>query len=190
MSHETIYKRIYEDKRAGGTLWQSLRCCRKRRKRYGSGRQRRGRIPNRIGIENRCPRVEARATVGHWEGDTVMGKNGKYAFVTLVERKTGFALVRKVKTRHAHGVATAIIEALQPLQHLVRTITFDNGLEFSQHERMAQGDRRQKSILLTPIRLGREAATKTTTASCGSTIPKAAVCLALPLIICTKVNLR
>jgi IS30 family transposase len=137
ISHETLYKRIYADKRAGGTLWLMLRCQKKRRKRYGSGRQRRGRIPNRVGIEKRCPRVEARASVGHWEGDTIIGQNHKYALVSLVERKTGYGLVRKVKTKHADGVAAAIIEALKPLKSLVRTITFDNGLEFAQHARIS-----------------------------------------------------
>ena len=137
VSHETLYKMIYADKAAGGCLWRNLRCCKKRRKRYGSGRQRRGRIPNRVGIEARCARVEERATVGHWEGDTVIGQNHKYAMVTLVERKTGYALTRKVKTRHAEGVATAVIAALKPLKSLVRTITFDNGLEFAQHERIS-----------------------------------------------------
>ena len=138
ISHETAYKRIYADKKAGGTLWQKLRCCKKRRKRYDSGRQRRGRIVGRIGIEQRCPRVESRATVGHWEGDTVIGRNHKYALVTLVERKTGFALVRKVRTRQAAGIATAIIDALKPFRNLVRTITFDNGLEFAHHARITE----------------------------------------------------
>ena len=137
VSHETLYKRIYEDKAIGGSLWKMLRCCKKRRKRYGSGRQRRGKIPNRIGIEERSLRVHDRATVGHWEGDTIIGRNHKYALISLVERKTGFGLIRKVKTRHAEGVATAIIDALKPMKGLVRTITFDNGLEFAQHGRIA-----------------------------------------------------
>lgn len=137
VSHETLYKRIYEDIAIGGSLWKTLRCCKKRRKRYGSGRQRRGKIPNGTGIEQRCSRVDDRATVGHWEGDTIIGRNHKYALISLVERKTGFGLVRKVKTRHAEGVATAIIDALEPIKRLVRSITFDNGLEFAQHDRIA-----------------------------------------------------
>ena len=139
VSHETLYKLIYADKQAGGQLWRNLRCCKKRRKRYGSRRQRRGRIPNRVGIEKRCARVDDRLTVGHWEGDTVIGKNHKFAFITLVERKTGFALVRKVKTRQAYGVAEAIVAALRPLRSLVRTVTFDNGLESARHDRVAAG---------------------------------------------------
>lgn len=133
ISHESLYKLIYFDKASTGSLWRSLRCCKKRRKRYRSGRQRRGKIPNRTGIENRCPRIENRATVGHWEGDTVIGKNSKYAIITLVERKTGYAMTHKVKTRNAQGIAAAIIDLVRPLNGLVRTITFDNGLEFAQH---------------------------------------------------------
>ena len=94
-------------------------------------------MPNRTGIEKRCSRVEQRASVGHWEGDTIIGRNHKYALISLVERKTGFGIIRKVKTRNAGNVAAAIIEALEPLKRLVRTITFDNGLEFSQHRRIA-----------------------------------------------------
>jgi IS30 family transposase len=138
ISHETIYKRIYADKAEGGALHEHLRCNKKRRKRYGSGRTRRGRIPNRVGIEERSPRVEDRATVGHWEGDLVIGKNHKWVIVTLVERRTGFALVQKVRTKNAHFVAAAIIAVLMPYKTLIRTITFDNGLEFSQHESISE----------------------------------------------------
>ncbi len=138
ISHESLYKHVYADKAAGGDLCSHLRCSKKRRKRYGSGRTRRGRIPNRVGIEKRCPRVEDRATVGHWEGDLVIGKNHKHVIITMVERRSGFALIRKVRTKNAQGIATAIIEMLMPYKALVRTITFDNGLEFAQHEAMAK----------------------------------------------------
>ena len=57
--------------------------------------------------------------------------------MTLVERKSGYSLVRKVKTRHAEGVAAAIIEALQSCKALVHTLTFDNGLEFARHAEIA-----------------------------------------------------
>ena len=99
VSHETLYQHIYADKKPGGNLHQHLRYQKKRRKRYGSGRTRRGHIPNRIGIEERCPRVDNRMTIGHWEGDTVMGKNNKGALVTHFERESRLARLRKVKKR-------------------------------------------------------------------------------------------
>ena len=96
------------------------------------------RIVGRVGIEPRCPRVETRSTIGHWEGDTVIGRNHKYDLVTLVERKTGFALVRNLETRQAAGVATAISDALKPLRNLVDLITFDSALEFVHHARATE----------------------------------------------------
>ena len=47
MSHETIYRHVYADKALGGELYKSLRCQRKRRKRYAGGRDRRGQILGR-----------------------------------------------------------------------------------------------------------------------------------------------
>ena len=64
-SHESIYQYIYADKRAGGNLHKHLRCQKKYRKRYGS-RDRRGKIPNRVGIEQRPAIVEQRKRVGDW----------------------------------------------------------------------------------------------------------------------------
>jgi IS30 family transposase len=52
VSHESIYQRIYADRRAGGTLHRALRCQKARRKRYG-GRERRGTIPNQVSIDLR-----------------------------------------------------------------------------------------------------------------------------------------
>jgi IS30 family transposase len=138
ISHETIYKKIYADKASGGDLHTHLRCQKKRRKRYGSGRSRRGLIPNRVGIEDRCPRVEARATVGHWEGDTVIGKNHKGALVTHVERKSRYTCIGHVARKTADEVAEATILTLGPYADLVKTITNDNGLEFCAHDAVSK----------------------------------------------------
>lgn len=138
ISHETIYQHIYTDKRMGGNLHQHLRCQKKRRKRYGSGRTHRGHIPNRVGIEERCPRVEKRMTIGHWEGDTVMGKNNKGALVTHFERRSRLARLRKVKRKTAKEVAKATIKVLLPLARLVKSITNDNGTEFTHHRKVSK----------------------------------------------------
>jgi IS30 family transposase len=52
ISHETIYQRIYGDKRAGGTLHCALHRQKASKKRYGD-RERRGTIPNQVSIEQR-----------------------------------------------------------------------------------------------------------------------------------------
>ena len=85
ISHEWIYQHIYADKRAGGDLYRSLRCQKKRRKRYGSY-SRRGRMANQVSIDERPAVVNTRERIGDWEGDTVIGKGQKGVLVTVVER--------------------------------------------------------------------------------------------------------
>jgi IS30 family transposase len=133
ISHETIYLKIYEDKRSGGSLWQHLRCQKKRRKRYGSGRDRRGQIIGRRSISERPRHVESRRQIGHWELDTIIGKGQKQAIVSMVERKSGYAVLAKVPRKTADRVSTAIITSLKPIAAMVATLTYDNGKEFAEH---------------------------------------------------------
>ena len=138
ISHETIYRHVYAEKDQGGTLVKHLRSQKKRRKRYASGRQRRGQIPNRRPINTRPREVDLRTEVGHWEGDTVIGAGHQQAIVTLVERKSGFAKMAKVTQKSADLVSAAIVESLKPFGGLVKTITLDNGKEFADHQRVDQ----------------------------------------------------
>jgi len=137
VSHERIYLYIYVDKRAGGSLHQHLRCQKKRRKRYG-GYDRRGKLPNRRSIEERPEIVDQRQRIGDWEVDTMIGKRHRQAIVTLTERNSRFALLRKVERRKANLVSAAVIDLLQPVADRLHTITGDNGKEFAEHERIAQ----------------------------------------------------
>lgn len=139
LHHETLYRMIYEDKAQGGDLYQHLRVSSKPyRKRYGHY-DRRGRIKNRIDINERPQIVEARRRIGDWEGDTVMGKGRKSALLTLVERKTLYTVIIRLSSKRADELATAAIEGMASLKAKVKTITFDNGLEFAGHERIAKG---------------------------------------------------
>ncbi len=96
VSHETLYQHVYAEKARGGTLWKNLRCQKQKRKRYASGRDRRGQIPNRRPLSERPLHIEGRQQVGHWECDTVIGANHKQAIVRVVERKSGYAVIAKV----------------------------------------------------------------------------------------------
>ncbi len=133
ISHETVYLRVYADKAQGGTLWKNLRCQKQKRKRYAGGRDRRGQIPNRRPLSERPLHIEARRQVGHWACDTVMGANHKGAVVTMVERKSGYAVMAKVSNKTSELVSSAIVDKLQPLAARVKTLTFDNGKEFARH---------------------------------------------------------
>ncbi len=136
ISHEWIYQYILMDKHAGGDLHRHLRCQKKRRKRYGSY-DRRGRIKNRVSIDERPAIVDTRQRLGDWEVDTIIGKGHRQAIVSLTERKSRLALLRKVERKTAQAVADAVIELMKSLPAQIHTITADNGHEFANHERIA-----------------------------------------------------
>ncbi|NHB88474.1 IS30 family transposase [Photorhabdus tasmaniensis] len=138
LHHETIYRLIYKDKIEGGDLWQHLRIARKPyRKRYGRY-ERRGKIKNRVSIDERPEIVDKKERIGDWEGDTIIGKDKKSVLLTLVDRKTLYTIIVKLDSKRASEVAKAAVKVLYPLKQKVKTITFDNGLEFADHETISE----------------------------------------------------
>jgi IS30 family transposase len=136
ISHEWIYQYVIKDKHAGGDLHRHLRCQKKRKKRYGSY-DRRGRLKNRVSIDERPAIVDTRQRLGDWEVDTLIGKGHRHAIVSLTERKSRLALLRMVERKTAQAVADAVIELLRSLPVRTHTVTADNGKEFGDHEQIA-----------------------------------------------------
>ena len=138
ISIETIYRRIRWDKKAGGSLWKHTRIMSKfGRKRYGRVDSR-GVLPGKRHISERPVEVEGRKRVGHWEGDTVMGSDMRHCVLTLVERKTGFAIVKKLKARTKDEVTRAATKAIRRHCRQFKTITFDNGTEFHDYAKLEE----------------------------------------------------
>jgi IS30 family transposase len=130
ISHETIYRHIWRDKKAGGLLYQHLRGARKRRrKRYGK-HDSRGRLASKRPIAERPPEVALRAEKGHWEIDTVMGSGSKDCVVTIVERKTGFLIIGKLADHSMESMNERVIPLIQKHSAEFKTVTADNGTEF------------------------------------------------------------
>lgn len=136
ISHESIYQYIYADKRVGGSLWTHLRRHEKKYRKRRCGQDRRGKIPNRRSIEDRPVIVEERSRVGDWEADLILGKNHQGVAVTLTERKSRFTLLRTLPSKHADPIKEAII-ALLKWDARLKTITFDNGKEFTGHQEIS-----------------------------------------------------
>ena len=129
-SHETIYRYLRHDKRRGGSLYRHTRIMSKvGRKRYRS-RPARGVLLGKPHISERPGHVELRHQVGHWEGDTVMGRGTSHCLVTLVERASGLAIVKKIAARNKALTTRAITQAIRRRGLTCRTLTFDNGTEF------------------------------------------------------------
>jgi IS30 family transposase len=131
ISHETIYRYVWADKRHGGRLYTHLRAARKqRRKRYGRYDSR-GRLAGKRPITARPAAVETRAQVGHWEADTMLGAGQAGPCVlSLVERKPGYIVIGKLRARTSAEVNHRATQLIQAQPRPVRTITVDNGTEF------------------------------------------------------------
>lgn len=134
VSHERIYQHVLEDKQRGGDLHHHLRINHKRRYRRRNRRKGdwRTKIPNRVDISLRPASVEDRSEAGHWEADLV--KVGGGHLVTVVERSNRFLLLGSVPCKRADQVHAELLRLLGPYAGQVRSITYDNGPEFSRHE--------------------------------------------------------
>jgi len=127
----TIYRWIKRDKARGGQLWlRTRRLCWRYRKGYGVP-DRRGRLSGKRSIDERPLQVQQRLEFGHWEGDTVMGRDGRHCILTLVERKTLKVRIRKLPARQAAEVNKVLHRELGSKGELViKSLTLDNGTEF------------------------------------------------------------
>jgi IS30 family transposase len=78
-------------------------------------------------------KVGASSKPGAVQGDTLIGAGRRQAIVSLVERKSGFCLLAHVPRKTSEAVKDAIVRSLLPFKDRVKTLTFDNGLEFARH---------------------------------------------------------
>ena len=141
VSHETIYQSLYVQGR--GALRRELAAClrtgRALRKPRRTEGERRGKIPGMVNISERPAEAADRAVPGHWEGDLLIGKDGKSAVGTLVERTTRFTLLVPLPAGHdAPAVAQALIPVAGGLPAaLRRSLTWDQGKEMAGHAQIA-----------------------------------------------------
>ena len=99
----------------------------------------RGKIKDRVDIDERPKTVENRARVGHWEGDLINGHGGTGNLVTLAERMTRFTLVAYAATKESPCVMSAIIGMLASIpKDMLKTCTFDNRKEFALFKQLEQ----------------------------------------------------
>ena len=138
VSCESIYQFVWNDKAAHGKLHKHLRNKGRRYRKRGAHKDKRGIIPNRIDISLRPKIVEKKIRFGDLEIDTIIGKNHKKALLTITDRAIGYGIIRKLDSKDTDRVAKKTIQALTPFSKYVHTITSDNGLEFSAHEKISK----------------------------------------------------
>lgn len=140
VSHETLYRWIWWDKKHKGGLHKFLRQRGRRHTKRGTSRKRRGIIQNRIDISERPVIVNERSRFGDVEIDTIVGANHGQHILTIVDRAAGVGFLRRLKKGTAEETANQLIDILKDLARigLVKTITSDNGLQFAEHEKVAR----------------------------------------------------
>ncbi len=135
ISHETIYTHIWQNKKAGGDWYTHLRqSSKKRRKRYRAYDSR-GVMAGKRSLSERPKSAENRTRKGHYEIDTVLGKGSRHCILTLVDRKTGYTIIRKLAQRTTLEVNHAL-KAVLKRDSQIKTLTADNGTEFHQYEKI------------------------------------------------------
>lgn len=137
VSFERIYQYVREDKAIGGNLYKNLRHKLKHRKRPVGGNP----IPikDRVSIDQRPEAICNKERFGDWEIDTIIGKDGKGAIVTIVERTTAFFMMKNLpKGKNAKSLAESVVGMLLPYKDHIHSITSDNGTEFAEHKVIAE----------------------------------------------------
>lgn len=141
ISHESIYRYIYTRPQASLNKKLIKLLVRKKTRRRPS-KKRRGtgsKIINQVSIDNRPKHIDLRIEIGHWEGDLIIGKNHKSAIGTIVERKSRYTIIIKLKSKKSDEVAKMFSEKLNQLNPLFKkTMTYDNGIEMAKHEKITQ----------------------------------------------------
>lgn len=141
VSHETLYIYIYSSPKGIRKYLLRRPFGRKpkkveRPKRQGTGKN----IPNRIDISERPIEADNRTEFGHFEADSIESckKRGESlpCLTVVVERVSRYTTIRKTTSKTAQATTTSIVTALKPLSSNIISITYDNGPEFSQHEKI------------------------------------------------------
>lgn len=143
VSHECIYNFIWDCKHTNKRInlpyknvYKQLKHGKRRRKR-GNYKDTRGLIPNRVSIEKRPAIVEKRKRFGDTEVDLIMGKNHKSALLVTVDRATLITTIDKLSGKNSDTITKKIICRMKSFPR-TKTMTFDNDLAFSQHEKIAK----------------------------------------------------
>lgn len=145
--HETIYKFIYSTNNklhltqylCRRKLGRIPRDIRKHNKRSytGTGKN----IPNRVDIDLRPIEANLRLEFGHFEADSIeskrsRGKKRKSCLTVVVDRATRLTKIIKTASLTSIQTAKSIVKAMKPYKNTIKSITYDNGKEFTKHEKI------------------------------------------------------
>jgi len=134
LSHETIYQHVLRDAKQRGILRYCLRYSGYKHHRFKKSKAAERARERKNRIEDRPRAANERTELGHWERDSLLGARGRGAFLTLVDRRSRYVLLRRVNHLDSDVVGAATLEALKPFRAVTKTITNDNGVEFQRDQ--------------------------------------------------------
>lgn len=134
ISHETIYRYIWSDKEAGGSLFMSLRQRQKRRRKRYNSHDSRGILRGKRGLAERPEAAKDRSEIGHAEADLVHGAGSRDCILTVVDRASRLVTIRKLKDKTMKEVNRALIKVIREFR--IKTVTLDNGSEYHDYKRI------------------------------------------------------
>jgi len=140
VSCETIYQWLYDKRQSGGSRFASLLFTRRRvRQNRKNANKYRGKDLTKKNIKSRPCGANERTEYGHFEGDLIVGKGANGYLLTLVERKSDNIWAVPIPSKDEDTTVRAFSEALGDLpEDFVKSITLDNGSEFSAHRMIEQ----------------------------------------------------
>ena len=141
VSHETIYAAIYAQPRGGlkAAMIEALRQSKPARGRRRTTLAGSAMVPESLRIINRPEEIEARLVPGHWEGDLIKGAFNRSSVGTLVERKTRFVVLCKMRGNGAEAVLDSFTRQMKRLPAALRkSMTYDRGSEMACHPELAR----------------------------------------------------
>ena len=140
ISYELIYRYVDKDRKSGGTLYTLLphrgqkykkRNIKTRRKIWKSAVKRKS-------ISERPAKDSLKKEVGHWEGDTVESKGHRGGIATIVDMKSRYTIIRKVRDKSSEEMKDAIVGSFRNCPEIIKTLTVDNGNEFALHDKISK----------------------------------------------------
>lgn len=133
-----IYQYIEDNKFSGGDLHTHLRFYHTGHRRAKYGAKYKGQIKDRVSISQRPAIVDDKSRIGDLETDTIVGANQKGAITTIVDRASMFIKISIPTSKKASDIEAETIRLLTPFKDRIKTITSDNGFEFSNHKNVSQ----------------------------------------------------
>lgn len=141
ISHETIYAAIYAHPR--GSLKQAMiDALRQQKPRRGQRRRTPAggsMVPEALRIVYRPEEIETRLVPGHWEGDFIKGAANRSAVGTVVERKSRYVVLSKMRGCDSQAALEGFGRQMDKLPAMMRqSMTYDRGSEMACYAELAK----------------------------------------------------